>query len=252
MSTVSDRAEQCPSDAVGQLSRHLRTAGLLERLDPAFARAADELVGHPHRAGALSSKVRALVVLAVESVIPEADEPRIAVAVDQALTEGASEEEVLCVLEIACSLGLHTVSVGVPVLIEEMGRAGIDLPEPTSRQRELQLALETTGPRPRPLNSIYAGILRMDPDYFVARLRFIDLPWERETVLDAEIKHLLSIAIDAVSPQHYVDGLRKHIREALQLGVRPEAILEVLELASVTSLRTLDVGLEVLARRSPG
>jgi alkylhydroperoxidase/carboxymuconolactone decarboxylase family protein YurZ len=250
MSTVSTRAERRPSDASGHLSRHLRTAGLLERMDPAFARAAEALVGHPHRAGVLSSPVRALVVLAVESVIPQADEPRIAAAIDQALADGATEEEVLCVLEIACSIGLHTVSVGLPVLIEEMERAGIDLPEPTPRQRELQVALETSGPRPRPLNPIYAGILRMDPEYFAARVRFIDLPWEHETVLDAEVKHLLSIAIDAVSPQHYVDGLRKHIREALGLGVRPAAVLEVLELASVTSLRTLDVGLEVLADRS--
>lgn len=81
-------------------------------------------------------------------------------------------------------------------------------------------------------------------------MRFIDLPWEREDVLDPQVKHLLSIAIDAVSPQHYVDGLRKHLREALAIGVTPEAVLEVLQLASVSGLRTLDVGLEVLARKS--
>ncbi|QSE88210.1 carboxymuconolactone decarboxylase family protein [Rhodococcus pseudokoreensis] len=248
MSTVSTRAAQRPSD--GYLSRHLRTAALLERMDPAFARAAEELVGHPHRTGLLSNSVRALIVLAVESVIPQADEPRIAAAIDQALADGASEAEVLCTLEIACSIGLHTVSVGLPLLIEEMELAGRALPEQTMRQRQLQRALETTGPRPRPLNRIYGGILRMDPDYFAARVRFIDLPWEQEAVLDDGVKHLLSIAIDAVSPQHYVDGLRKHMREALQIGVSPEAILEVLELASVTGLRTLDVGLEVLAQRS--
>lgn len=248
MSTVSTAAGRRSNDAAGYLSRHLRTAALLEQMDPAFARAVEELVGHPHRAGVLSRSVRALVVVAVESVIPEADEPRLAMAIDQALADGASEDEILCALEIACSIGLHTVSVGLPVLIEEMERAGMALPERTERQRELQVRLEASGPRPRPLNAIYAGILRMDPDYFEARVRFIDLPWEQEAVLDPEVKHLLSIAIDAVSPQHYVDGLRKHVREALQIGVAPEAILEVLELASVSGLRTLDVGLEVLAR----
>jgi alkylhydroperoxidase/carboxymuconolactone decarboxylase family protein YurZ len=245
MNIVTRAAGERP-DATGHLSRHLRTAAVLERLDPAFAQAAEALVGHPYRAGVLSDSVRSLVVLAVESVIPEADEPRIEASVSAALADGATREEVLCVLEIACSIGLHTVSVGLPVLIEEMERAGIALPERTARQDELESALRSTGPRPRPLNAIYAGILRMDPEYFAARVGFIDLPWERTDVLDPEVKHLLSIAIDAVSPQHYVDGLRKHVREALQIGVSPRAILEVLQIASVTGFRTLDVGLGVL------
>ncbi|ONH31653.1 carboxymuconolactone decarboxylase family protein [Pseudofrankia asymbiotica] len=231
------------------LARHLRAAELIRTVDPEFAAAAESLVAHPHRHGVLAPSVRALVVLAAESVIPEADEPRIEAAIDAALEDGATWDEVLCTLEIACSIGLHSVSVGLPLLLAEMERAGLPLPEETSRQRELQHALETGGPRPRPLNPIYAGILRMDPEYFAARVRFIDLPWEREGVLDPRVKHLLSIAIDAVSPQHYVDGLRKHLREALAAGVRPEAVLEVLQLASVTGMRTLDVGLAVLARR---
>ncbi|GAA1948185.1 hypothetical protein GCM10009798_04190 [Nocardioides panacihumi] len=228
------------------LARHLRTADLLRELDPAFASAVDALVDHPHRRGVLRAAVRALVVVAVESVIPEADEPRLRASVEAALADGASRDEVLCTLEIACSIGLHAVSVGLPILLEEMAAAGVLLPPVTERQKELQRTLETRGPRPRPLNAIYAGILRMDPDYFEARVSVIDLPWERDDVLDPETKHLLSIAIDAVSPQHYVDGLRKHVREALAIGVAPEAVLEVLQVASVTGLRTLEVGLEVL------
>lgn len=69
MSTASTPAGERPSDAHGCLSRHLRTAALLERMDPAFARAAENLVGHPRRVGVLSPLARALVV-AVESVIP--------------------------------------------------------------------------------------------------------------------------------------------------------------------------------------
>ncbi|TQC49223.1 hypothetical protein EEB14_11110 [Rhodococcus sp. WS4] len=64
MSTVSTPAAQRPSD--GYLSRHLQTAAPLEWMDPAFARAAEEPVGHPHRAGLLSSSVRAVNVPAVD------------------------------------------------------------------------------------------------------------------------------------------------------------------------------------------
>ncbi|MFJ8600158.1 hypothetical protein ACIREM_15800 [Streptomyces shenzhenensis] len=130
----------------GHLSRHVRTAEVLETLDPAFAAVTEALVGHPYRSGVLAPAVRALVVLAVESVIPEADEPRIEAAVDAALADGATAAEVLCTFEIACSIGLHTVSVGLPVLLEEMKRAGLALPEETPRHRELQQRLETTVP----------------------------------------------------------------------------------------------------------
>lgn len=249
MSEGTRPAGSAPAADRGDLGRHLRSPQFLYSLDPAFAAAAEELFGHPYTAGCLEPRIRALVVLAVESVIPEADEPRIAAAVDGALADGATAHEVLCTLEIACSIGLHAVSVGLPILLAEMEAAGIPLPEPTARQQALQTALETTGPRPRPLNSVYAAILRMDPEYFEKRVRFIDLPWERSEVLDPSVKHLLSIAIDAVSPQHYVDGLQKHIHQALDIGVHPAQVLEVLQLASVTGLRTLDVGLEVLANR---
>ncbi|BCB89865.1 carboxymuconolactone decarboxylase family protein [Phytohabitans suffuscus] len=233
------------------LGRHLRTAERARALDPAFTDSAEELFGHPHRRGVLGGRVRALVVLAAEAVVPQADEDRLAAAIGQAAAEGATVEEVTCVLEIACSIGLHTVSVGLPILLEEMAKQGIDPPGETPRYAELKERIETTGPRPRPLNSIYAAILRMDPDYFAHRVRFIDLPWERLEVLDPEVKHLVSIAIDAVSPQHYVDGLRKHIHEALRIGVTPHAILEVLQLASVTGLRTLDAGLPLVDRAFP-
>ncbi|MFJ9390860.1 hypothetical protein ACIRON_18685 [Nocardioides sp. NPDC101246] len=73
MSTVSARAEQRPGDVAGHLPRHLRTAGLWERTDPACARAAEELMGHPRRVGVLPSSVRApgvgLEVLAGRSAV---------------------------------------------------------------------------------------------------------------------------------------------------------------------------------------
>ncbi|MFE5708759.1 hypothetical protein [Rhodococcus koreensis] len=72
MSTVSTRAAQRPND--GYLPRYLRTAAPLEWMDPAFARAAEEPVGHPHRAGLLSASVRAVNVPAVDQAA--ADELR--------------------------------------------------------------------------------------------------------------------------------------------------------------------------------
>ncbi|MCU1483013.1 MAG: Carboxymuconolactone decarboxylase [Subtercola sp.] len=235
------------------LQRHIRAVDELYELDPEFVAASEALFGHPHRHSVLAPKVRSLVVLAIETVIPIGDDTRVGLAVRQAVDDGASVNELLCVLEISCSIGLHTISVGLPILLEEMQKLGLELPpDDDERRRELRRYIETEGPRPRPLNSIYAAILQIDPEYFKARIDFIDLPWTRAGVLDHEVKHLLSIAIDAVSPQHYADGLRKHTHDALAIGVQPAAILEVLELASVTGLRSFDATVPILTTLSSG
>lgn len=228
------------------LGRHTRALEELRKLDPEFLAASEALYGSPYRKGTLTPRDQALIILAAESAIPQADSDRIGAALRQAREAGATRDEVVCVLEIASCMGIHTVSVGLPILLDEMAKAGLPLPEETPRHAELKKYIETQGPRPRPINDIYAAILRMDPEYFNARIHFIDLPWEHEDVLDHRLKHLTSIAIDAISPQHYVDGLQKHINQALQHGCTPEDIFEVLQLVSVTGLRTLDVSLPLV------
>lgn len=249
MTAARTPGEEADDAMIDGLRRHISpvAAEALEAADPEFAAVTEALFGHPYRRSVLSPRIRALVVLAVEAVIPQADEARLRAAIEAAIEAGASKDEAICILEISCSIGLHSVSVGLPILEEEMAALGQSLPDVDEHRARLKAKFEASGPRPRPLNPIYTAILRIDPDYFVHRVAFIDLPWTRLETLDPEVKHLASIAIDAVSPQHYVDGLRKHIRESLAIGVTPEAILEVFELISVTGLRTLDVGMPLVA-----
>ena len=236
----------------GYVGRHIRALDELRDLDAEFAASCEAIFGHPYRHPVLAPREQALIVLAAEAVIPQADEERLAAAIQQAIDLGASRDEVMCMLEIASSIGIHSVSCGLPILLEEMAMLGIEAPQEKPREAELKLYMETAGPRPRPLNSIYAAILRMDPEYFEHRVHFIDLPYARAEALGHKIKHLASIAIDAVSPQHYVDGLRKHIQGSLQAGITPEEIMEVLELVSVTGLRTLDVGVPLVHKAFAG
>jgi alkylhydroperoxidase/carboxymuconolactone decarboxylase family protein YurZ len=232
--------------------RHIMALAELRHLDPEFLAASEEIFGHPYRRNVLRPRDQALIVLAAESAIPQAGRDRLAAALEQSVRAGATRDEVMCILEISCGLGIHAVSVGLPILLDEMAAAGIALPPETPRHSELKRYIENEGPRPRPLNSVYAAILRMDPGYFEERIHFIDLPWERENVLSHKMKHLASIAIDAISPQHYVDGLRKHVNQALRENyVTPEEVLEVLQLVSVTGLRTLDVALPLVAALYP-
>lgn len=233
------------------LDAAMSSAHLLRRRDRQFADVVDRLLARPYQSGALTAKVASLVCLAAESVIPEARPDRMRTVIVAAREAGASADEVLNVLEISCSLGLHSVSVGLPILLEEMDRAGLPLPEAGPRHAELREFFEVRRVRTRKLEGLYASILQMDEEYFDARLRMIDLPWERRDILDDEIKHLVSIAIDVVCPNLFESGIRLHVRQSLEIGVAPEAIWAVIQLASATSMRTLDVALPLFDEAFP-
>ena len=100
-------------------------------------------------------------------------------------------------------------------------------PPLTTGQQELKEHFETAGPRPRPLDEVLATLLRADPEYFARFTTLIEVPWQKEDVLDQRFKHLVCVAIDAACTHLYADGIRRHVRTALELGVTPDEILEV-------------------------
>jgi alkylhydroperoxidase/carboxymuconolactone decarboxylase family protein YurZ len=217
----------------------------MRSLDPTYLDAASDLFGYPRERRALSEGDRAFIEVALDALITQFDASRLRRSIREAAQLGATRYEVLCVLEIAAVIGLHSLSTGVPVLGEEL--YSDESPPPlTARQREIAHRFESRGLRPRALEAMYESILRLDPDYFERFVGFIDVPW-REDVLDPRVKQLVCIAIDVACTHLYVDGIRRHIREALALGVTADEILEVIQLASATGLRTLEASLPILA-----
>jgi alkylhydroperoxidase/carboxymuconolactone decarboxylase family protein YurZ len=217
------------------------TDGVLRSLDPEYAAAAGRLFGYPDERRALSERDRVFVDISLAALVTQLDEEALRESIGRAKELGVTREEVACVVELVAVIGLHSVSTGVPVLAAELEPAPL-----TPRQAELAHAFETRGRRPRPLESMYESILRLDPDYFERFTEFIDVPW-REDVLDSRIKQLVSIAIDVACTHLYVEGARRHVREALALGVTPAEILEVIQLASATGLRTVAAAAPIVA-----
>jgi len=219
-----------------------------------YARTA-ELFSMPEMRAALPIKSRALILVALEALVSQLEPDRLARAIGAAVSAGADEDELTCVLELVSVIGLHSVSVGVPVLAEELERAGLldrDAPY-TPEQQSAVNDFEDSGPRPRPVDGMFDAIVRLDAEYFRRFGSFIDVPWNRDT-LDPGFKHLICIAIDAACTHLHVDGLHRHIREALDLEVPATQILEVIQLASLTGLRTIEIGvpLHERARRGTG
>lgn len=63
----------------------------------------------------------------------------------------------------------------------------------------------------------------------------------------AQIKELIYCAFDAASTHLYQPGLKLHMRNVLRLGGRPEEIMEVLEIATLLSLHTINIAAPILA-----
>ncbi|CAD6558798.1 hypothetical protein LMG28727_06720 [Paraburkholderia kirstenboschensis] len=66
-------------------------------------------------------------------------------------------------------------------------------------------------------------------------------------VLDPRLVALIRLNIDVTATHMYGPGVRRHVRDALRLGVTREQILEVFKLASVVGIHACALGVPILA-----
>ncbi|HEX4092248.1 MAG TPA: carboxymuconolactone decarboxylase family protein [Trebonia sp.] len=76
---------------------------------------------HPWRTGSLEPKVREFIYIAIDSSTTHLNEPGLRVHLRNALKLGATKEEIMEVYELVSVLGMHTLTLGVPALLEELG-----------------------------------------------------------------------------------------------------------------------------------
>lgn len=93
--------------------------GLLS-LDPDFFEAYLNFSAVPWRKGVLEPKVRELIYTAIDASTTHLYEPGLRQHIRNALGYGATKEEIMEVLELTSVLGIHTCTLGVPVLMEEL------------------------------------------------------------------------------------------------------------------------------------
>ena len=78
----------------------------------------------PWRTGPLEPKVKEFVYIAVDAAATHLYVPGIRQHIKQALGYGATAEEIMEVLELTATLGIHACNIGVPILVEELEAAG--------------------------------------------------------------------------------------------------------------------------------
>lgn len=93
--------------------------GMLE-LDPEFFKAYLAFSGVPWKNGTLEPKIKELIYIAIDASTTHLYEPGLRQHIKNALGYGATREEIMEVYELTSVLGIHTCTLGVPVLLEEL------------------------------------------------------------------------------------------------------------------------------------
>lgn len=218
----------------------------LRDADPAFFEAFAELAAVPRRSSALDPKVKELVCLAVNAAATHMYEPGIREHVRRAVELGATREELLEVLQLTSTLGIHASTVGVPLLLEAMGER--EVAPLDERRAALKADFES---RRGYWHDFWDGLLELDPDFFEAYVRFSAHPWT-SGVLEPKVKELIYTAFDASATHMYVPGLRQHIENALGHGATPAEVMEVFELASTIGIHGYLAALPVVLEELEG
>ncbi len=242
---LTDRQQQIKDEFIAVRGTWSTAWERILELDAEFLAAYLEWAAVPLRKHHLEPKVREFIFIAADAAATHLYEPGIRQHVRAALDLGASTAEVMEVLELTSTLGIHACNIGVPLLIEVLTEEGKrDAKAPLSARQE-ELKEEFTASRGY-WHEFWDGMLELDPELFAAYLDFSAVPW-RTGVLAPKVKEFVYIAFDASATHLYVPGLKLHMRNAVRLGAAAAEILEVLEIVSVIGIHAATVGAPILA-----
>ena len=114
--------------------------------------------------------------------------------IEQAVELGATDDEIMEVLELSATLGIHAANAGVPILLEVLAETG-DAPDVfalDARQQQFKADFEANRGY---WNPIWDGVLKLSPDFFEAYLEYSSVPW-KHGVLEPKVKELIYSAFD--------------------------------------------------------
>ena len=118
-------------------------------LDPEFVEAYLAFRSVPHRKGPLPPKFKELVLVAINVATTHLYAPGARRHMQNALRLGATAEEILEVIQLTTVMGIHSVNMAVPMLVEELAKAGaaaMPSPDPASKPKSPPKSRSTSKP----------------------------------------------------------------------------------------------------------
>jgi alkylhydroperoxidase/carboxymuconolactone decarboxylase family protein YurZ len=214
-------------------------------LDPEFLKAYTDFSAVPWRKNHLDDKVKEFIYIAVDANATHMYLPGVRQHIKAALKLGATPQEIMEVLELSATLGIHAMNIGVPILVEVLEEKGLRTgPSPLNDYQE-RLKAEFTKTRGY-WHAFWDEMLELDPELFDAYTEFSSVPWRTGT-LEPKVKEFIYIAFDTAATHLYVKGLKLHIENAIGYGATPQEILEIMEIASVLGIHAVTAAAPILA-----
>jgi alkylhydroperoxidase/carboxymuconolactone decarboxylase family protein YurZ len=213
-------------------------------LDAEFLKAYLDFSAVPWRKNHLDDKTKEFIYIAVDANATHMYLPGVRQHVRAALRLGATPAEIMEVLELSATLGIHAMNIGVPILVQVLEEKGLRTgPAPLDEYQE-EVKAEFTATRGY-WHEFWDEMLELDPELFAAYTEFSSVPW-RSGTLSPKVKEFVYIAFDTAATHLYVTGLKLHIENAIGYGATPQEILEVMEIASVLGIHAVTSGAPIL------
>lgn len=214
------------------------------RLDPEFLLSYLDFSMVPWNKNHLDAKTKELMYIAVDAAATHLYQPGIRQHIKAALDVGATPQEIMEVIELTSTLGIHAMNIGVPLLVKVLEEKGLRTgPAPLDENQE-RVKAEFTENRGY-WHSFWDEMLELDPELFEAYTNFSSVPWKTGT-LSPKVREFVYIAFDAAATHLYVPGLKLHYENALGYGATVGELLEVLEIASVIGIHAATTAVPIL------
>lgn len=217
------------------------------KLQPAYFEAYLNIRDTSQHKTRLTPKVQEFIYLAVAASTTHIHVPGVRAHVKAAIALGATPDEIMEVIGLTYLVGIHTVTLGAPILQELIEELGIESDETESRDLEKDRArIKESFIKQRGFwTDTWNPLLELDPHFFAAYTEFSSLP-SKTNVLEPKVRELVTCAFDAATTHLYGRGTKIHMRNALQLGATPGEIMEMLEITSLMGIHGVTVSASVL------
>jgi len=95
----------------------------LRKLDPDYLEAFLNFRSIPHEKGPLPQKYKELIMIAINAATTHLYGPGTRRHMQNALKAGATKEEIFETIQLTSVMGIHSMNLAVPMLIEEVAKA---------------------------------------------------------------------------------------------------------------------------------
>jgi alkylhydroperoxidase/carboxymuconolactone decarboxylase family protein YurZ len=215
-------------------------------MSPEFFETYSNFSSVPWKTGPLEPKVKEMIYIAMDIATTHLYLPGTRIHIANALKHGATKEELMEVLQIVSVLGIHSMTEGLPILVDELQKAdmGGEIEAIELDERALAHKQEFIDNRGYWM-PIWETLLKLSPDFFKAYLDLSSVPW-KTGVLEPKIKELIYVAIDIATTHLFLSGTRIHMRNALKHGATKDEIMEVIALVSICGMHSATEGVPIL------